>query len=123
MKINVYRNYVWIDKDPIVDALRTICQDEKLTNYEAAAITGVSVTTFANWFEGPTQRPMNATSTQVAAALGYVRRDELKSDGTVTVGYVKARKVDYKSEREKQADWLLKNRQPARQRRKKRDGK
>jgi len=109
MRVIVYRNYRFIDKDPIIDAIKTVVKtDEQLKDNQAAAITGVSPTTFAGWFEGGTRRPQNATVSQVAAGLGYVRRDSLNADGTVTVGFVKARKLDYKEEREKQADWLLK---------------
>jgi hypothetical protein len=123
-RIGIYRNYRWVDKDPLIDALRTVCQDEGLTNYEAHCITGISTTTFKGWFDGETRRPQNATATQAAAALGYVRRDELRHDGTVVVGYVKARKLDYKKEREKQADWILDQRgpKPKRKRTKKANG-
>lgn len=109
MKINIYRNYRFIDKDPILDALKTVVRDgEGLNNNRAAAITGIAPTTFNGWFDGGVRKPQNATATQVAAALGYVRRDELKEDGQVIVGYTKARKVDHKAEMKKQADWLLK---------------
>jgi len=113
MKVRVirdYRNIRWIrDQDPMVDALRTIVQAENhLNNSRAAAITGLAAQTFANWFNGKTRCPQNASSTQCAAALGYVRRDELTRDGHVVVGYVRARELDYDKEIEKQADWLLK---------------
>ena len=121
MKVSIYRNYRFIDKDPTIDAMRTIIKsEEKLTNGAASAITGVAATTFAGWFDGATRRPNNATLTQAAAALGYVRRDEMKTDGQVVVGYVKARTLDYRKEREKQADWLLKQRGPKKRVRRKR---
>lgn len=116
MKVSVYRNYRWVDKDPLIDALRTVFHDEGLSNYEAACITGVSATTYKGWFDGETRKPMNSTSTQTAAALGYVRRDELKADGQVVVGYVKARKLDYEEERGKMADWIIKQRGPKKKR-------
>ena len=110
-KINIYRNYRFIDKDPIIDAMRTVIRDELgFNNNRVQAISGVSNTTFHNWFEGPTRCPQNATVSQAAAALGYVRRDEMKPDGQVVVGFVRARgtKLDYEEEITKQADWLLK---------------
>jgi hypothetical protein len=110
-KVRIYRNYRFIDKDPILDAARTMVRtDEKLSNGRAEAITGVSSGTFEGWFDGGTRRPQNATITQAAAALGYVRRDELKSDGQVIVGFIKAHntKLDHEKEIEKQANWLLK---------------
>jgi transcriptional regulator with XRE-family HTH domain len=127
MKIDIfpYRNYRWKDKDPIIDALRTVRNDEGLTNHETAQITGVAASTFKNWFDGETRRPMNSTSTQMAAALGYVRRDELRADGTVVVGFVKAREYDYVAERKKQADWIIRTHGPKKKRKagKKKNGR
>jgi hypothetical protein len=122
MKINIYRNYRFIDKDPIIDAMRTVIRDELgFNNNRVQAISGVSNTTFHNWFEGATRCPQNATVSQTAAALGYVRRDEMTKDGQVVVGFVRARgtKLDYEKEIEKQADWLIqqgksKKKRPAR---------
>jgi len=109
-KLTIYRNYRFLDKDPLIDALKTVVRSEQhLTNGRAAAITGVSNTTFHNWFEGGTRRPQNATACQAAAGLGYVRRDELKANGEVVVGFVKARDLDYAREIEKQATWLIKH--------------
>jgi hypothetical protein len=110
-KVRIYRNYRFIDKDPILDAARTMVRnDERLSNSRAEAITGVTATTFSNWFDGSTRRPQNATITQAAAALGYVRRDEIRADGQVVVGFVKFHgfKLDFEKEIEKQANWILK---------------
>ena len=109
MRVGFYRNYNFIDKDPIIDALRTVVQDENLSDYAAEQISGVSATTFKNWFRGPTRRPNNATATQVAAAFGYVRRDRMDARGNVVVAYEKVRTIDQQKEREKQANWLLKH--------------
>lgn len=123
-KITIYRNYRFIDKDPIIDAMRTVVKDElKLNNFRAQSITGVSAGTFENWFEGGTRRPQNATVSQAAAALGYVRRDELKANGEVVVGFVKARNYDYAKEIEKQADWLLKQGKTKKKRTAKKNGR
>jgi len=123
MQVGVYRHYNFVDKDPMIDALRTVVKAENhLTDGRASAISGVSTTTFHNWFEGTTRRPQNATATQVAAALGYVRRDELDSRGHVHVGFVRVRDLDYQKEIEKQADWLLKQRGPKKKRKRKPNG-
>lgn len=126
-RVTIYRNYRFIDKDPIIDALRTIVKDgEKLNNHRASAITGISPTTFAAWFDGEVRRPQNASATQVAAALGYVRRDEMKPSGEVVVGYKKVHNYGaYEEELKKQADWILKHGgKPKRKRaRKKTNGK
>jgi hypothetical protein len=124
MKINVYRNYRFVDKDPIIDAVRTVVKSEEhLKNSMVHEISGVATATLDNWFEGSTRRPHNATVCQVTAALGYVRRDELDRDGRVIVGFRKARTLDYKAEAEKQADWIIKqNSGPKKKRRRKKNG-
>jgi len=108
-RITVYRTYRFIDKDPLIDAMRTVVRSEEhLTNGRAAAISGVSATTFHNWFEGATRRPQNACSSAAMAALGYVRRDTLTAKGELVVGFVKEHdRIDYEKEIKRQADWLL----------------
>src|SRR5262245_27356221 len=111
-KLTLYRNYRFIDKDPIIDAMRTVVKDElNLSDARAHSIIGIAGTTFHNWFDGPTRCPQNATVSQAAAALGYVRRDELTPVGQVIVGFVRARgtKLDYEKEITKQRDWFLKH--------------
>ena len=124
MKITIYRNYKFTDQDPIVDALRTMVKSElKMKNSRIAAITGIAIGTLDNWFNGVTRKPQNATVSQVAAALGYVRRDELKANGEVVVGFIKARDYDYAKEIEKQADWFLKQGKKKRPTKRKTNGK
>ena len=123
MKVKVYRDrdyrhIRWVnDQDPMVDALRTIIKAENhLTDGRTAAITGLSATTIANWMNGKTRCPQNASAMQCSAALGYVRRDELTKDGHVVVGYVRARELDYDKEIEKQATWYIKRHGPKKKR-------
>jgi DNA-binding transcriptional regulator YdaS (Cro superfamily) len=109
-KTYIYRTYRWTDKDPILNAVAQVVKaQEHLKNSQVHAICGVATATLDNWFSGGTRRPQNSTVTAVTSALGYVRRDELRPDGTVVPGFVKANsKIDYEREMEKQADWLLK---------------
>src|SRR5215469_17736234 len=106
-RVSFYRNYHFIEQDPIVPALKTITRDEHLKPSEAHEITGLATQTITNWLNGKTRRPQNASSTNFAAALGYARHDELLPDGTVVPGYKKVRDLDWKEEAEKQADWML----------------
>lgn len=106
-RIHLYRTYRWIDKDPIIDAVKTVVQGEKLKNDMVHEISGVATTTLNNWFRGDTRKPQNATVTAVTSALGYVRHDQLNPDGSVAVGFEKARKLDWKEEAAKQAAFLL----------------
>jgi hypothetical protein len=96
-----------------------------LKNNHVHQISGVAAQTIDGWLDGATRRPQNATVCQVTAALGYVRRDELKTDGSVVVGFIKAKDYDYKKEIEKQADFFLKTHGPPKKRKakKKANGK
>lgn len=115
----VYRSYRFIDKDPIIDAVKTVVQDEHLNNNRVHEISGVASTTLTNWFEGGTRRPQNSTVSAVTAALGYVRRDRLDKNGSLVVGFAKARDLDWHDEIEKQADWMLKQGKKKSQRKRK----
>jgi hypothetical protein len=119
-RLVIYRNYRFIDKDPIIDAVRTVVKsEEKLKNAHVHQITGVATATLDNWFDGTTRKPQNATVCQVTGALGYVRRDTLNKDGTVAIGFVKARELDWRDEMEKQADWYLKHHDKPKKRKRK----
>ena len=125
MRVSVYRNYKFlVDKDPIIDAVKTVVKSEEhLKNSDVHAISGVATATLDNWFDGTTRRPQNATVCQVTAALGYVRRDTLDRNGVCQIGFVKAQTLDYKAEREKQADFILKqDKKPKRKPKRKTNG-
>lgn len=106
----LYRNYRFIDKDPICTALRQVIRgEEHLKNHHVHQISGVAAQTIDGWLDGATRRPQNATISQVTAALGYVRHDELLPDGSVVPGFVKAKDYDYDKEIEKQTKFFLKH--------------
>lgn len=126
-KVHIYRTYRFIDKDPVIDAIRTVVQNEHLKNSAVHNISGVSTATLDNWFEGGTKKPQNSTISAVTSALGYVRRDDIDQRGNLVIGYKKARDLNFSDEIEKQADWLLKHgtakQQKKPKRRKKTNGK
>ena len=104
-----YRNYNFIDKDPICTALREVIRgQEHLKNHQVHQISGVAAQTIDGWLDGITRRPQNATVTQVTGALGYARHDEILPDGTVVPGFRKVKRYDYDKEKQKQADFFLK---------------
>jgi hypothetical protein len=115
-KAFIYRTYVWQDKDPIIDAVRTVVRDEKLKNNMVHQISGVATATLDNWFSGSTRKPQNTTVCAVTSALGYVRSDDIDRNGRLVVGFRKARDLDYRKEIEKQADWLIKQHGPKKKR-------
>lgn len=69
--MQLYKSYVFKDKDPVIDKLRTMVQDEGMKNSEVALASGISPSTLTNWFEGETRRPQFCTIMAVATALGY----------------------------------------------------
>lgn len=76
--IITYRTYNFIDKDPMIDQLRTACQEAfpspqagmTISYSHVAAESGVSDTCLRGWFEGETRRPQFATLCAVARACG-----------------------------------------------------
>jgi predicted transcriptional regulator len=67
----LYKSYMFKDKDPIIDKLRTAMADAGITIKEAAAQSGVPETTLWAWFYGMTRRPQHATLRAVFSAIGY----------------------------------------------------
>lgn len=59
------------NKDPIIDQIRTIFDDEGMSIYDSNKNGGPSVTAMHNWFEGETRRPQYATITAALRSAGY----------------------------------------------------
>lgn len=118
-----YRTTPWKERDQIVDAIQTVCEDEGLSANDVRAISGVASTTLGNWFSGKTKKPQNITIDAVSSSLGYVRNDEIDERGQLHKGFRKVKRYDYADEREKQATWMLKQgRAPKKKPRKKKRG-
>jgi hypothetical protein len=66
-----YKSYSFVDKDPMIDEIRTIYQDSGATYKWINATSGVSATTLSKWFDGSTRRPQAATMNAVLRSLGY----------------------------------------------------
>jgi len=66
-----YRTYMFKDKDPIIDKLRTVVKESGETYEAIHATCGVTTGTLYNWFKGGTLRPQFATLMAVARALDY----------------------------------------------------
>ena len=66
-----YTSYNFVDKDPIIDRLRTLIARDGWTYPQIHERSGVTVQTLYNWFSGPTRRPQYATVMAVVRALGY----------------------------------------------------
>lgn len=66
----IYDSYSFIDKDPIVDKVRTVVQDAKVSYRYLEGVSRVGVTTIRGMFEGKTRRPQHATVNAILRALG-----------------------------------------------------
>jgi hypothetical protein len=71
--LTLYRTYRFIDKDPVIDQIRTLIQDEGLMKKLSIVheLSGVATATLENWFNGDTKSPQNRTIMAVTSALGY----------------------------------------------------
>jgi hypothetical protein len=65
-----------LDKDPVVDELRTLVQDEGMAKklYNLAELASLSPGTIYNLFEGDTRKPQHATVMAIITCLGYRRQ-------------------------------------------------
>lgn len=102
-----YRTVRWKDRDPAVDAIQTILEDEHLNSNQAHEISGLAAATINNWLSGKTKKPQNITLAALSSSLGYVRADDIDEDGNLVQGYRKAKRYDFVKERDKQASWLI----------------
>jgi hypothetical protein len=78
-------DYRFIDKDPVIDVIRTEAQRRGNLSKEQlkrlAYDSGVSVTTLDNWFSGQTRKPLSLSTRMVLEALD-VKIVYERGDGT-----------------------------------------
>jgi hypothetical protein len=96
--LRVYRTYSYVDKNPVIDKVRTLVQDEGLFKELKIVheISGVSTTTLDSWFNGATKSPQHATIAAVITSLGYEET------------FVKKKDINVEAERKLAAEWLKK---------------
>jgi hypothetical protein len=80
-----YKAYPFMDKDPIIDVMRTIKRDKEMNDREIHEAGGPAIATLRGWFTGKTRRPQFATVAAGAMAMGVdqlplssARRQKLK---------------------------------------------
>lgn len=66
-----YKSYNFVDKDPIIDEIRTVYQQSGVNYKWLEDNSGVTSTTLSAWFSGKTKKPQAATINAVLRALGY----------------------------------------------------
>ena len=76
----IYKSYMFRTKDPVIDELRTMCEDffgRRVDHKSLAAITeagGPSISCMNAWFFGKTKRPINPTIEAAGRAMGFKRK-------------------------------------------------
>jgi hypothetical protein len=65
-----YKSYLFVDKDPIIDALRGPISASKMSYSEINEAGGPAAATLRNWFSGETRRPQFATVAATARTIG-----------------------------------------------------
>lgn len=95
--IQKYRCYNFVNKNPVIDKVKTVLQDEGMFSKKKRALlhqlSGVSVSTYDGWFEGETKNPQHVTIAATMAAIGYEER------------FVKTDKLDFDDELIKAKQW------------------
>jgi hypothetical protein len=66
-----YKSYNFVDKDPMIDEIRTIVEKSGASYKWVNGESGVSTQTITKWFDGSTKRPQAATMNAVLRSLGY----------------------------------------------------
>jgi transcriptional regulator with XRE-family HTH domain len=66
-----YKSYNFMDKDPIIDEIRTVYQNAGVNYKWIEANSGVTSQTLSAWFSGKTKKPQAATINAVLRAMGY----------------------------------------------------
>jgi hypothetical protein len=98
-----YRCYNYVDKNPVVDKMRTVLKDEGFFDKKRRRVlhelSGVAVATFDGWFEGETRNPRHETIMATMAAVGYEEQ------------FVKVKTIDEERELKKAADWFEKQKE------------
>jgi transcriptional regulator with XRE-family HTH domain len=65
-----YKSYNFVDKDPIIDTVRTSVQDSKMTYKAIAEASGVGTSTISKMLDGATRRPQAATINAILRVCG-----------------------------------------------------
>jgi hypothetical protein len=79
-QLPLYKSYVFKDKDPAIDELRTLVEKHfgaRVGHKHLATIRadgGPSIGAMQGWFFGATRRPQNPTLEAAGRAMGYRRQ-------------------------------------------------
>ena len=89
--MRVYDTYRFIDKDPVIDEMRTAWRDSGMKVSTVARIANMASATPNSWFGGKTKRPQNASICAFMGALGFEHR-WIKTTRMKAIAYRSAKK-------------------------------
>lgn len=96
-RVKVLRTYRFLDKDPVIDKVRTVLQDRGLYGKKnmgkVAQLASLAPATLDNMFFGDTRKPQHATVMGIITAVGYEMQ------------FVEARKLNFEKELEFARAW------------------
>jgi hypothetical protein len=97
-EMRVLRTYRYVDKNPVIDKMRTVLQDEGLFKKLPIVheLSGISTSCLHALFHGATRNPQHRTVAGVMTSLGYEET------------FQKIKDIDIERERKAAADWLEK---------------
>ena len=95
-ELKLYRTYRYTDKNPVIQRVRELIEDENLFKRLGIVheLSGVSYSCIHSWFHGTTRNPQHHTVAAVVTSLGYKEQ------------FVKETEIDIEKERKVAADWL-----------------
>ncbi len=70
-KTKPYKSYRFVGKDPVISQMRSAVEEADVTYRQMHDDSGVSTTTFYNWFRGKTRRPQYAACQAAMKAIGW----------------------------------------------------
>jgi len=82
-RLQMYSAYVFkqTEKDPIIDKIHTVLDQEGASYHSASQKSGVSASCIYNWIEGETRRPQYCTIAAVMGAFDYEMVWQKKANG------------------------------------------
>lgn len=81
-------SYRFIDKDPIIDVVRTAIQAMGWSHAKLARESGLAETTISAWLDGETKNPQNASVDICLRVMGIDRRPRWNNGSFVDPNYV-----------------------------------
>lgn len=67
----LYRTYLFLDKDPVIDQMRTALDTSQMSIPAIAEKSGLAESTLRNWFYGETLRPQFSSVQAFYRAIGW----------------------------------------------------